>query len=230
MLNHDASALKDRHFVNRGTGSEFEMEVDWVRRALGAASSPVADVGCGIGGLFPTLETRHPIGVDYLLEGLLETRRRHPWVPLVCADGGKLPFRDATLTAVTAQHVLEHIADADGLLREWRRVLRPGGRLVILTPNRLFSDPTVYDDDTHVKIYDPADLRMLFHRTGFDVVDIRTLGLDWCRHYKRFPGGWRVRRLVLGYARLLSRVPGLAGRGQTLCGLAAVPPSREALP
>jgi hypothetical protein len=66
-------------------------------------------------------------------------------------------------------------------------------------------------------------LGKLLRQTGFEVLDVRTLGLDWFRHYRRVPGGWRVRRLVLGYAHGLSRVPGLGGRGQTLCGLAVAP-------
>jgi SAM-dependent methyltransferase len=47
-------------------------------------------------------------------------------------------FEDATFDMVTAIEVLEHVADLDGTLAEVHRVLRPGGRFCVTTPNRWF--------------------------------------------------------------------------------------------
>jgi ubiquinone/menaquinone biosynthesis C-methylase UbiE len=144
---------------------------------------------------------------------------------LVCADAAVLPVHDGAFGAITTQHLIEHIADAERLLNEWRRVLRPGGWLVILTPNRLFSDPSVYHDDTHVHIYDAADLASLLRRTNFIVKEVRTIGIDWFRHYNRLPAGWRFRRSVLKHWKLFSKLPGTAATGQTLCAIARRAPS-----
>lgn len=221
MHDVDSSAvLVDKHFLHRGTSREFEMEVDYIREALPPGVSPLADIGCGIGALFDKVETDYRIGIDYLVEGLLETRRRHPSIPLVCADAGALPLRDASIEAIVTQHLIEHIADGHRLLRDWRRVLRPGGWLVILTPNKQFADHSVFHDDTHVHIYDSKDLANVLRTTGFVVQDVRTIGIDWFRNYHRLPSAWRFRRYVLKQWKLISTLPGMAGSGQTLCATA----------
>ncbi len=49
---------------------------------------------------------------------------------------GRLPFEDAYFDLVYANFVIEHLDVPETALREWRRVLRPDGALVILTSNR----------------------------------------------------------------------------------------------
>ena len=58
-----------------------------------------------------------------------------------------------------------------------------------------------------------AELR----RAGFEVLELCSLGLPWFRNYRRFPSGWRFRRLVTTRSSAFSRVPVLKWRGQTLC-------------
>jgi ubiquinone/menaquinone biosynthesis C-methylase UbiE len=61
----------------------------------------------------------------------------------VGADVQALPFRDAAFDAIKATELLEHVPDVPRALAECRRVLRPGGHLVITVPflERLHSDP-----------------------------------------------------------------------------------------
>ena len=54
----------------------------------------------------------------------------------VLADDGPLPLPDACADVVTSFTVLEHVADERAVLREMRRVLKPGGLLVVTVPNR----------------------------------------------------------------------------------------------
>ena len=217
------SSLLERHFLHRGCGAEFEMEAAWIARHLPHGPALIVDVGCGNGALFDIIGQGRVIGVDHLADGLAHTRARFGEVPLVCADARRLPFPNAALDVITSQHVLEHLPAFEAACRDWMRVLKPGGRLLLLTPNRSFRDPSVYDDDSHVHIFAKSDLRRVLLRVGFHILDLRTLGLPWFRNYGRVPGAWRFRRFVTRRAIGLSRVPPWRWRGQTLCCAAGRP-------
>lgn len=75
------------------------------------------------------------IGLDPS-RGMLEEARRHGAVPLVQARGEALPFPDGRFDALTMGYALRHVADLFGAFREYHRVLRPGGRLLILEISR----------------------------------------------------------------------------------------------
>jgi SAM-dependent methyltransferase len=67
--------------------------------------------------------------------------------------------------------VIEHLWDQGGFLAECRRVLRPGGRLIVTTPNRLTFTP---DSDTplnpyHTRELAPSELDFLVREAGFEV-------------------------------------------------------------
>lgn len=107
------------------------------------------EVGCGTGGLLVAAarQGRAVVGVDVASRWLVVARRRlddHGLpVPILAADAGRLPWPDATFDAVAADSLLEHLDDPAAALREWRRVVRPGGTLVVWSPNRyaLTTDP-----------------------------------------------------------------------------------------
>ena len=98
-------------------------------------ASAVLEVGCGAGG--GALEAlRHVpdgaryVGVDLSPEMLTRARRRLPdRVELVAADAARLPFEDDAFDVVLANLSLMIVPDTAGVLREIRRVLRPGGTL-----------------------------------------------------------------------------------------------------
>lgn len=58
-------------------------------------------------------------------------------------DGRKLPFREQTIDAVYSSHLIEDFADWITALREWDRVLKPGGNMVILTPDNDLFDASI---------------------------------------------------------------------------------------
>ena len=72
-------------------------------------------------------------------EGMLaEGRRRHPKIDFVYADALDLPFDDESFDVVTISFGIRNVHDVDRALAEMRRVLKPGGRLVVCE----FSTPT----------------------------------------------------------------------------------------
>jgi SAM-dependent methyltransferase len=77
-------------------------------------------------------------------------------------DGRTLPFGDNTQDAIFASHCLEHIADFISTLREWHRVLRVGGFMVIAVPHQFLYEkrtgpPSRWNAD-HKRFYTPASL------------------------------------------------------------------------
>ncbi|MFD9940981.1 class I SAM-dependent methyltransferase [Nonomuraea sp. NPDC059023] len=89
----------------------------------------VLDVGCGDGNL--RAESPQVVGLD----GSMTMLRAHP-APRVLGEAAALPFRDGSFDAVTAVNMLYHLPDPLLAIREARRVLRPGGLFVAVTPSR----------------------------------------------------------------------------------------------
>ena len=94
----------------------------------------VLDIGCGSGHTVAHLRGHHglaAVGIDTSALLLASGRSREPVLPLVLAQGERLPIGDGELDAVLAECSLSLMADVDAALAEFRRVLRPGGRLVL---------------------------------------------------------------------------------------------------
>ncbi|MDF1521898.1 MAG: bifunctional demethylmenaquinone methyltransferase/2-methoxy-6-polyprenyl-1,4-benzoquinol methylase UbiE [Trueperaceae bacterium] len=116
----------------------------WRRQAVAAAlahgPADVLDVATGTADLAIALRRARPearvVGVDFaeamLAVGRVKAARQGVDVRLEVGDGTALPYADASFDAVTIAYGLRNFADVDAGLREIRRVLRPGGRLVVL--------------------------------------------------------------------------------------------------
>lgn len=100
------------------------------------------DFGCADGGYDEELLARGAdavSGVDVEEDRIAEAKRRNlPNTDYVAFDGTTLPFEDARFDGTLMNEVLEHVADEERALAEVRRVLKPGGCLVLMSPNRGF--------------------------------------------------------------------------------------------
>ncbi len=106
-----------------------------VRRALSTrpAGGVVLDVGCGQQRLVQELTGRFDryIGVDVVAYGGLSQ-------PMIVADlESGLPLQSGFADVVAAVEVIEHLENPRGFVRELARVTRPGGTVLITTPNQL---------------------------------------------------------------------------------------------
>lgn len=105
----------------------------------GRAGALVLDVGCGDGSAAataaPHLAGHRLVGVDWSQDALRRARARVGHVVRGEFGRGGLPFADGCADAVLFSEVVEHLVDPDGALDELRRVLRPGGHLMLSTPN-----------------------------------------------------------------------------------------------
>lgn len=107
-------------------------------RAHVAPGDRALDLGCGDGWMTAELAAHGaaPIGVEIAPAAIGRARRHHPELDFRLTEiEAELPFEDNVFDVVWASEVIEHIADTARWLSEVRRVLRPGGRLLLTTPN-----------------------------------------------------------------------------------------------
>ena len=108
----------------------------------------VLEVGCGTGGLLVAAARAGiaVVGVDVAWRGFAAVGRLADHglsAPLLAASADRLPWPDGHFDTIVADSVLEHLDDPARAVREWSRVLRPGGHLLVWSPNRytLTTDP-----------------------------------------------------------------------------------------
>jgi ubiquinone/menaquinone biosynthesis C-methylase UbiE len=134
----------------------------------------VLDVASGAGfGLAMLSEAGYrTVGVDYDLPSLTQARSVAASARLVNGDATRLSFGDAVFDAVLSFETLEHVPDARAMVRELRRVLRPGGRLILSTPNRAFGPPSLHENNPfHVQEFTAPELRTLLE-VSFETVQL----------------------------------------------------------
>jgi SAM-dependent methyltransferase len=120
-------------------------------------SGRIADVGCGVGHSYRLLAPRETVGIDLDPAALAGQGRE-----TVVADMRSLPFPGGSFDGAIAVHSIEHVPDPERALAEMARVLKPGGAVVLVTPNRLtFARPDEIIDPYHYVEYDPAQLASL---------------------------------------------------------------------
>ncbi len=138
----DNERLRVRIETHRRYSERPDDFVDW---ALGhAALRPgqrLLDVGCGDGGCHAPLCRRgvRVVGLDRSAGMVRAARQRAiaeaagPPAPVLQGDAQALPIGNACVDRALAAHMLYHVPDVRAALRELRRVLRPGGRVILTT-------------------------------------------------------------------------------------------------
>ena len=143
------------------------------------------------------------IGVDINVDQVLQCR-----LPgTVVADAGFLAARDDSFDAVLCLEMLEHLLSPMAVLREFHRVLRPDGELMITTPNAWSwsnfmrhwmtgsltsrAQRSVYrhylGDADHKQFYDPLSLMSLLDYAGFEPVEVasKNHAIPFLRRYSK---------------------------------------------
>ncbi|MEU4694567.1 demethylmenaquinone methyltransferase [Actinoplanes sp. NPDC023714] len=144
---HEVAEMFDgvaKRYDLTNTVLSFGQDRGW-RRATRAAlglrpGERVLDVGAGTGVSTEELSRSgaFAVGADISVGMLRAGRAAGRRIPLLAGDALRLPFADATFDAVTISFALRNVVDTTAALREFGRITRPGGRLVVCE----FSTPT----------------------------------------------------------------------------------------
>jgi SAM-dependent methyltransferase len=181
----------------------------------------VLEIGSGSGMGLPYLSAhaRMVTGGDYTMALLREARTHLPNANLVQMDAHHLPFGDQSFDAVLMLEMIYYVADQAAAFAECRRVLKPGGKLMVCLPNRDRPDfnPSPYS----TRYPNVGEVTTLFKQTGFDVrvygnfaveaASSRDRLLGGLRHiavrYRLIPGSMRVKSMIKRM--LYGRLPAL---------------------
>ena len=136
------------------------------------------DVGCGAGILLNRMRQRgwKVDGIDLDKKALNYAKNRFD-LDLHCGDLAAAKFPDNSFDAVTMHHVIEHVPNPVEFLKEARRILKPGGRLVMVTPNTKSNGLREFkeywfglDAPRHLNLYTPENLADCAGRAGLKAV------------------------------------------------------------
>ena len=127
----------------------------------------ILDLGCGDGSLVTLLNQKpgiHATGID------INPMGDQPGIDF---ENDALPFADETFDILIMYSVIEHIYNPGHILTEIRRILKPGGRIIVITPNfdlshLFFCDRTFHHDPTHVTPYGKDRLGNLMDLYDFE--------------------------------------------------------------
>jgi SAM-dependent methyltransferase len=154
-------------------------EAAYLALARHCTGATVLEAGCGEGygaDLLARVAER-VLALDYDRLTAEHVHRVYPRVGVVRGNLATLPLADGSVDVVANLQVIEHLWDQHGFLTECRRVLRPGGRLLVTTPNRITFSP---GRDTplnpfHTRELSPSELDSLLREAGFEVEALQGL-------------------------------------------------------
>lgn len=171
-------------------GADLEQLKQALAHLKPVAHSRVLDLGCGAGHASFAAATMANEVVAYdlspqMLEVVAGAAGARGLTNIRTQQGAaeQLPFADASFCAVVSRMSAHHWHDVPAALREVRRVLKPGGKVVLI--DIAGNEATLCDtwlqavellrDPAHIRDYTPAEWRAMFEAAGFDV----TLAPRW---------------------------------------------------
>lgn len=233
---HDAlAALRGNpSFVWRaGQQRRLEMILRWGLPPGQVRATRVLEQGCGVGmyvaALLPHADA--VIGIDVEPAYLAQAAAHVPAAQFQLAASEHLPFDDGTFDLILSHEVIEHVQDDRATAVEMARVLRPGGRMVIFAPNRLYPFEThghywrgVYHfGNTPLINYLPDALRnrLAPHVRAYTAAGLRELFIGLpvrvLHHTQVYPGYDNLVRRRPGLGEVLRRVTYALERSPLAC-------------
>jgi SAM-dependent methyltransferase len=193
IYKHDMEEIWDKALAPH-LWNQYHNQLNIYMSLVGKSRADILDVGCAQGTLALLLaEQGHNVTAVDIRASFLDyahTRYAHGHIRYIAANimTDIIPGR---YDIIFANQIIEHLVYPDVLVTQLKRILKPGGRLIISTPNADYikctlpsyaelGDPLSWehlqnsaDGDGHFYAYKPDELRDIFHRAGFADVAVK---------------------------------------------------------
>lgn len=134
--------------------------------------------GCGLGHLVGQLETNfQTFGMDINPWALQKAAKVATQTVMACSSAEQLPYANNSFHAIISKHVVEHLPHPEMAVQEISRMLKPGGILILATPNLgsllkpLKGERWIgYQDPTHISLRKPEEWESMVRIAGMEIV------------------------------------------------------------
>jgi 2-polyprenyl-3-methyl-5-hydroxy-6-metoxy-1,4-benzoquinol methylase len=189
LVAKDEYSESDPYTVEQNITSEFhrrrtKLTVDLVREAVSLRQSTpqILDLGCGQGHI--TEKIRQAVkgaeitGLDYSISAIEYATEHFPQIDFAVADAYDNPYASGFFDVVVCNNLWEHVPDPLFLLSTIKRIIKPGGYIIVSTPSRyrlgnmmriLRGKPVVFMSRRHVTEYTVGQVKEQLAYGGFDV-------------------------------------------------------------
>lgn len=162
----------------------FKFTIDLIKKALEKKDSStirILDLGCGEGHITAEIAKEFPAvnvsGLDYSISAVTDAHESFKNIDFIVADAYAPPYPSEHFDVVVLNNIWEHVPDPLRLLKSIKRILVPGGHVIISTPSRyrlrnlvriLFGKPVVFMSKHHVTEYSVGQVIEQLSFMGFD--------------------------------------------------------------
>lgn len=169
----------------------------WLQRRYICPEATILDLGAGYGVFINNVVGAAKYALDH--NPVIQQYAGKDVRALVgeCTDLAAL--RDGQCDVVFASNLLEHLTreQTERLLQESLRVLKPGGRLILLQPNFAYAYQNYFDDFTHLQIFTHRSLRDLLCVFGFEMEALYPKFMPFSMRQGIPVAGWLVRLYLI---------------------------------